>query len=128
MLLPHQLDVAEGAGVVGRAVAQLPAVDGLAGPPVQAGALAIAYHVVAQLCLAFTTRVSFTQAPAFSIISDSFPTISAVDGEALVPLALAPAVHAVQAPALGLPGLQVASAVVETLEPLAGFLFNTRWT
>ena len=105
MLVPHQLDIAEGAGVVGRAVAQLPGVDSLAGPPVHADPLPIADHVVAQFRLTFTASVSFTQAPTLPIISDSFPTISAINCQALVPLALPPTVHVVQAPALGLPGL-----------------------
>lgn len=128
LLLPHQSDVAESPGEPGRAVAELPIVESLAGPPVHASSPPITHHVVTQLSLTLSTSVPLTKAPTLAILSDTLPPVPAVDCEALVPLALPPAVHVIEAPALRLPGLKMAGTVVQTLESFAGLLLNTRRT
>ena len=125
VLISNELDVTKCSCVIWRAVAELSVVYCLTTPSIYAGTHTVTHHVITQFGFAFSSSVSFTQASTFPIVADSFATISAIYCQAFVRLALSAAVHAVQTPTLGLSGFKVTSAVMEALESIAGFLFNT---
>lgn len=84
VLRPHKLDVTKCSCVIWWAVTELSAVYCLAGPSIAAGAHTVTDHVVTQFGLTFSSCVSFTKASTFSIVADSFTTISAIYCQAFV--------------------------------------------